>query len=390
MSKQANKGLVPELRFPVYRMRGGDWQEKALGDVADIITGTTPATANTDYYGGDRLFITPADISEGRHVTQSRTTLTEDGFAQTRHIRENSVLFVCIGSTIGKVAQNSVDCSTNQQINSLVNKPGYSSDFLYSLLECFAPKIAALAGKQAVPLINKSQFSAIAFPFPSPDEQQEIATCLSSLDALLAAERERLEALRAHKKGLMQQLFPAEGATVPALRFPGFGGEWEEKALRQLFTIGSGKDYKHLGHGTIPVYGTGGYMLSVDDFLYDGESACIGRKGTIDKPILLSGKFWTVDTLFYTHSFKDCSPRFVYLIFQMINWLQYNEAGGVPSLSKTIIEEIRTMVPSADEQERIISCIFSLDDSIKIQAERITALEEHKKGLLQGLFPSHS
>ena len=87
---------------------------------------------------------------------------------------------------------------------------------------------------------------------------------------------------------------------LPRLRFPEFrdAGDWEEKPISKLLTIGSGRDYKHLSEGGIPVYGTGGYMLSVDDYLYDGESVCIGRKGTIDKPVFLTGKFWTVDTLF--------------------------------------------------------------------------------------------
>ena len=123
---------------------------------------------------------------------------------------------------------------------------------------------------------------------------------------------------------------------VPELRFPEFkqNGEWEEKRLGDLCKIGNGKDYKHLNKGCIPVYGSGGYMTSVDDFLYDGDSVCIGRKGTIDRPIFLTGKFWTVDTLFYTHSFCCCLPRFLYWIFQQIDWYRYNEAGGVPSLSK--------------------------------------------------------
>lgn len=69
-------------------------------------------------------------------------------------------------------------------------------------------------------------------------------------------------------------------------------------------------------------------MRSVNQFLYDGESVCIGRKGTIDNPILLSGKFWTVDTLFYTHSFKGTIPRFVYALFLQIKWLDHNAAGG--------------------------------------------------------------
>lgn len=177
---------------------------------------------------------------------------------------------------------------------------------------------------------------------------------------------------------------------VPKLRFPEFREleEWAMKPFDELFTIGSGRDYKHLEEGDYPVYGTGGYMLSVDDYLYDGKSACIGRKGTIDKPILLSGKFWTVDTLFYTHSFKDCTPDFIYLLFQNINWKNYNEAGGVPSLSKNIIYAINQLVPKQKEQQKIVECIYSLNNLIATENEKLETLKAHKKGLLQQLFPA--
>lgn len=182
---------------------------------------------------------------------------------------------------------------------------------------------------------------------------------------------------------------------VPALRFPEFQNTkgWKEYKLKSLCEIGNGKDYKHLGSGSIPVYGSGGYMTSVDDFLYDGESVCIGRKGTIDKPIFLTGKFWTVDTLFYTHSFHNCLPKFLYLIFQQINWYKYNEAGGVPSLSKTTIGEINVFVPvekkgDLKEQQKIANCLSSLDDLIEATAQKVEKLKEHKKGLMQRLFPA--
>lgn len=182
---------------------------------------------------------------------------------------------------------------------------------------------------------------------------------------------------------------------VPALRFPEFQNTegWKKYKLKSLCEIGNGKDYKHLGSGNIPVYGSGGYMTSVNDFLYDGESVCIGRKGTIDKPIFLTGKFWTVDTLFYTHSFHNCLPKFLYLIFQQINWYKYNEAGGVPSLSKTTIGEINVFVPvekkgDLKEQQKIANCLSSLDDLIEATAQKVKALEKHKKGLMQRLFPA--
>ncbi|MFA6138182.1 MAG: restriction endonuclease subunit S [Sulfurimonas sp.] len=183
------------------------------------------------------------------------------------------------------------------------------------------------------------------------------------------------------------------GSNIPKLRFPEFenDGEWREKPLNELLTIGNGKDYKHLSNGKIPVYGTGGYMLSVNDYLYDGESVCIGRKGTIDKPMFLTGKFWTVDTLFYTHSFKHCIPKYIFYNFGTINWYDYNEAGGVPSLSKTTINKINIPVPPKDdvkEQQKIADCLSSIDNLITASTKKVEALKEHKKGLMQQLFPS--
>lgn len=181
----------------------------------------------------------------------------------------------------------------------------------------------------------------------------------------------------------------AKTALVPKLRFPEFreSEKWEIKPFQKLFSIGSGKDYKHLSSGNFPVYGSGGYMLSVDDFLYDGDSVCIGRKGTINKPMFLTGKFWTVDTLFYTHSFQQCLPKFVFSVFQNIDWLKHNEAGGIPSLSKTIIEKIQVAVPQLPEQQEIAACLSSLDELIAAQARKVATLKTHKKGLIQQLFP---
>ncbi len=176
---------------------------------------------------------------------------------------------------------------------------------------------------------------------------------------------------------------------VPKLRFPAFRGKegWGIKPFSKLFSIGNGRDHKHLASGDIPVYGSGGYMRSVDEYLYDGESVCIGRKGTINNPMFLTGKFWTVDTLFYTHSFNQCLPKFIFSIFQNIDWLKHNEAGGVPSLSKTNIEKIETAVPSPAEQQKIALCLSSLDELIAAQGRKVDTLKIHKKGLMQQLFP---
>ena len=198
---------VPRLRFPEFQ-EAGEWAEKSIGDFGEVITGSTPSTARPEFYGGGIPFVSPADISDLRWVNDTKTTLTASGFEEIRPIKANSVLFVCIGSTIGKVTQNIRDCATNQQINSVIPNTEHSGGFLYYALSLNAERIANLAGIQAVPIINKTQFSAVRLPVPELPEQERIADCLSFLDDLITAQSKKIDAFKAHKKGLMQQLFP--------------------------------------------------------------------------------------------------------------------------------------------------------------------------------------
>ena len=169
---------------------------------------------------------------------------------------------------------------------------------------------------------------------------------------------------------------------VPNLRFPEFQGEWITCKIKEVLSLGNGRDYKHLSNGNIPVFGTGGYMTSVDECLYDGETTFIGRKGSINKPFYYNGKFWTVDTLFYTHSFNSITPKFTYCLFQTINWLKYNEASGVPSLSKDTIEKIKIKIPGLKEQNKIAKLMFSLDERIATQNKIIDKLQSLIKGIV--------
>jgi type I restriction enzyme, S subunit len=261
----------------------------------------------------------------------------------------------------------------------------------YYLNSAKKQEIARMAQGISVVHLYASQLQNLIIHYPlSIIHSTKIASCLSSLDEVISAHAQKLEHLKDHKKGLMQNLFPQEGEKVPKWRFKEFegDGEWVEQRFEQLFQIGNGRDYKHLKTGAVPVYGSGGYMLSVDDFLYEGESVCIGRKGTIDKPFFLTGKFWTVDTLFYTHSFKNCSPKYIYYVFEQIKWREHNEAGGVPSLTKNNIYNIAITIPmTLAEQQKIASCLSSIDTLITAEGKKIAQLKLHKKGLMQGLFP---
>ncbi|EAD1226093.1 restriction endonuclease subunit S [Listeria monocytogenes] len=176
--------------------------------------------------------------------------------------------------------------------------------------------------------------------------------------------------------------------SMPVIRFKGFSEAWEQRKLEDILDVRSGRDYKHLDSGDIPVYGTGGYMLSVGEALsYEEDAIGIGRKGTIDKPYILKAPFWTVDTLFYTVPKRDSDLNFIHSIFQKINWKSKDESTGVPSLSKTTINAVSVFTPSCSEQKEIGTFFNKLDDTIALHQRKLDALKLMKKGFLQQMFP---
>ena len=178
------------------------------------------------------------------------------------------------------------------------------------------------------------------------------------------------------------------GKKVPQIRFEGFNGEWRQSTLTDVIDVRSGKDYKHLGKGGIPVYGTGGYMLSVDSALSNNEDAIgIGRKGTIDKPYILRAPFWTVDTLFYSVPKPKLKLDFLYCLFQKIDWKQHDESTGVPSLSKVAINNIQIRVTTEQEQALIGNTFQKLDSLISQHQQKHDKLSIIKKAMLEKMFP---
>ena len=142
---------------------------------------------------------------------------------------------------------------------------------------------------------------------------------------------------------------------------------WEQRKFSDVVDVCSGKDYKHLKEGPIPVYGTGGFMTSVDEALsYDRDAVGIGRKGTIDKPYLLKAPFWTVDTLFYAIPKSDIDLEFVHCSFLNVDWKSKDESTGLPSLSKEAINETIALVPSFNEQSQLGEFFYNLDSLITL------------------------
>ena len=187
--KRTEVGVIPE-----------DWDVASLGEMAKIATGGTPPTHDSTYYGDEYPFVSPVDLGEAKYVTHTEKGLSKKGFAISRRFPAESILFVSIGSTIGKCGVASVELTSNQQINAILPSPSFSVDYLYYTICSAAPRIKALAGEQAVPIVNKTQLSETLIALAPKPEQRAIAEALSDVDGMLAA----LEALIAKKRAIKQ------------------------------------------------------------------------------------------------------------------------------------------------------------------------------------------
>lgn len=268
--------------------------------------------------------------------------------------------------------------------------------------------------------IQQESFLKFSIAVPSLPEQQKIADCLSSLDDLITAHEQKCDALKQHKKGLMQRLFPAEGETTPRWRFPEFreAGEWERHSLGTMTTkIGSGVtptggDKNYLKEG-IPFVrsqniGWGNLLLtdlafisneihkkllstelSYNDVLLNITGASIGRCATVEKSIV-GGNVNQHVCIIRTKANKLNSIFLMQYIISAQGQKQvdsFQAGGNRQGLNFAQVSSFIIPVPTLPEQQKIADCLSSLDERIAAQEAKIAALREHKKGLMQRLFP---
>ncbi len=246
--------------------------------------------------------------------------------------------------------------------------------------------------------ISISQFLSTSARHPDEPEQQKIAECLSSVDELIGAQARKVDALKGHKKGLMQQLFPREGETQPSRRFPEFrnAGEWELRIVSQLAKVTTGaKDTQNkVENGRYPFFVRSQTVERIDSFSYDGEAVLTSGDGVgVGKNFhYIKGKFDFHQRVYCIYDFtKDVSGMFFYLYFSEHfgeRVMRMSAKNSVDSVRMAMITEMPIVLPSLPEQRRIASCLTSLDELIAAQTQKLAALKTHKNGLMQQLFPS--
>lgn len=250
-------------------------------------------------------------------------------------------------------------------------------------------------------MISYSQFSSVKVPYPrSFKEQQKIADCLSSIDELIDAENRKLKALEKYKKGLMQKLFPAEGKTLPEWRFPEFRGksEWRIKPLGKICTNYDSRRIpiteKDRVKGEIPYIGASGVIDYINDFIFDEDLLCVSEDGanlvarTYPIAFSISGKTWVnnhAHVLKFSHKYTQ---EIVESYLNMINLQDFLTGMAQPKLNRAKLDIIPIPLPEEEEQQKIADCLSEVDKIITEQSNKVEQLKAHKKGLMQGLFPS--
>lgn len=405
--KQTEIGLIPD-----------DWEVKSLGEIGEpcmckrILKEQTSPTGDIPFYKiGTFGGIPDAYISR---------ELFEQYKEQYNYPKKGTLLLSAAG-TIGRVVVFDGKDSYFQDSNIVWidnDETKVTNDFLFY---CYSRMQWKTEEGGIVSRLYNANLKSTSFIAPkSLAEQQRIAKALSDVDALISTTEKLIQKKKNIKQGTMQNLLTGKK------RLPGFGDkqtdlfvpngthtkevkdvspeqirlsvkmkqtelgeipeDWEVKSLGEMLKIGHGKDYKNLKSGNVPVYGTGGYMTSVNDFLYEGETVCIGRKGTIDKPQYHSGKIWTVDTLFYTYDFKSLNPKYLFYKFCLIDWLSMNEASGVPSLTAKNIEDIQITIPTEEEQTAIANVLSSMDKEIETLNTKLEKYRNLKTAMMQQLL----
>lgn len=394
--KKTPVGIIPE-----------DWEVKRISDLGDVVTGSTPKTTISEYYNGNELFVSPVDIQGNTYVNQTEKTLTELGIQQGRLVPKNSVLFVCIGSTIGKVSISGKDLITNQQINSIVPNKRTNFYFLFNILKQRAQRIKLLAANQAVPILNKSEFSKIKLPIPPLQEQKTIANCLSTWDSGIEKLTQLIQAKKLRKKGLMQQLLTGKK------RLAGFDAEWEEVYLGELakFLTGKGLSKNQIddkGKYSCVLYGelyttysevikrvlsktnsNEGRLSKKYDVLIPSSTTTNGldlitSSCLLEENILLGGdiiimrpKANRLNSIFFSYMFSNTLKKEV---------LKYTQGVTIIHLYGRDLKNIKIKLPQLEEQTAIAKILQAADREVEILEQKLSSLQKQKKGLMQVLL----
>ncbi|MDD2448551.1 MAG: restriction endonuclease subunit S [Sulfurimonas sp.] len=396
---------LPELRFPDF-LNEPEWEIKPLKKLAENldnkrvpITSNIRSKGNIPYYGASGI----VDFVNDYIFDEELLCISEDGANLV--VRTYPIAFSISGKTW-----------VNNHAHVLKFKNKYTQIIVENYLNSI--KLDDFLTGMAQPKLNKAMLDIIPIPISSStDEQQKIANCLSSIDNLITAQSEKVEALKEHKKGLMQQLFPQDEEEVPKLRFPEFKNapKWEEKQLGGISQILRGGSPRPI-ESYLTANEDGLNWLKIGDINKDSKyvlqtqekvlptalsktrevnpgDLILSNSMSFGRPYILKIKACIHDGwIAITKIDQKFDRDFLYYFISSDasqTYFSNNAAGAaVLNLNAEIIKLLPIFAPKKEEQQKIANCLSSIDELITSQTKKVETLNEHKKGLMQQLFPS--
>lgn len=416
MPVEKTNNYFPLLRFPAFQSTE-QWKTKKLGDIAELYAGATPSTSVLEYWTeGTIPWMSSGEVHNGQ-IFETEKKITTLGYdrSSTKMVPANTVIVALAGQgkTRGSVAITRISLCTNQSLCSILPNETYDSDYLYFFLKSQYETLRFISsGDGTRGGLNLQMLRDFLIPFPSLEEQHIIALFLSSIDSFISSINGKVEQLKIHKKSLMQKLFPQKGQTVPEFRFPEFekDGAWEEKELGKLIveiaeftsrrnnvplyslTIEDGvspKTDRYERNFLVKKEGDNFKVVHPDDFVSNPMNLRFGAIGYNKESFKVC-----VSGYYDVFRFKDKGTSSFWINYMKSNWaLDMYDRIAIGSLYEkrrvhfSNLLRMKLLVPKYSERLKISEYLSSMDEVISLYSKKASLLEQHKKGLMQQLFP---
>jgi len=383
---------IPQLRFPEF---SGEWKEKKLSDVAEIVGGGTPPTAVEKYWGGDIQWFTPTEI-KNKYIVNSKRTITQVGLdtSSARLLPKGTLLFSS-RATVGEIGIAVQECTTNQGFQSFIVNKDNDSEFLYNWIIKNKKEFIRRASGSTFLEIGKSEIKKIKSNIPLLSEQQKIAAFLTAVDNKIEQLSKKQALLGEYKKGLMQQIFSQ------AIRFKADDGsdfpDWKENKVDEFMEVTRGQvlavpEMRQVESEIFkyPVYssqtknnGLTGYYT---DYLFEDCITWTTDGANAGDVNYRAGKFYCTNVCGVLRSKKGYANLCIAQILNSVS-RRYVSYVGNPKLMNNVMEKIKISIPSSiNEQTKIANFLSSVDSKIEEVGKQLDESKQFKKALLQKMF----
>ena len=387
------KNGIPKLRFPGFT---GAWEQRKLGEVAEIVGGGTPSTKVKEYWDGDINWYSPVEIGNSIYASGSIKRITKLGLEKSsaKILPKGTVLFTSRAG-IGNTAILTKEAATNQGFQSIVPKKKLLDSYFIFTETPFLKKYGEIngAGSTFVEVSGK-QMAKMPLRLPLLEEQKKIGVFFKQIDSLIALHQRKLEHLQEQKKGLLQKMFPKNGETVPEVRFPGFTDAWEQRKWADSINIsnemvdpttGKFDDMPHIAPGNIESF-TGRILDNVktvkEEELISGKFLFKPGDVVFGKINPQLGKYFyarvegltSADSYVLNGKNKNITQKFIFLLLQTRDFFKYSvsvsKRSGIPKINREELNGYKFLIPYKEEQEKIGDFFLNIDSLITLHQRK--------------------